>query len=87
MQTQPPLTLKIFYGIIAPVLRSHTKGLIMSNIIKSLFVLGLIVAVVGGWLQHLYTCFTTEAWGFLIAGALFFPIGIIHGWGIWFGIW
>ena len=42
---------------------------------------------VGGWFQHLYTCFTTGAWGFLIAGALCFPIAIIHGWGIWLGIW
>lgn len=41
----------------------------------------------GGWLQHLYTCFTEGLWGFLIAGAIFFPIGIIHGWGIWLGFW
>ena len=40
-----------------------------------------------GWLTHLYVCFTQELWGFLIAGAIFFPVGIIHGWGIWFGIW
>ena len=40
-----------------------------------------------GWLQHLYTSFTTDSWGFLIAGAIFFPIGVIHGWGIWLRIW
>jgi hypothetical protein len=40
-----------------------------------------------GWLQHLYTCFNEHLWGFLIAGAIFFPIGVIHGWGIWLGIW
>jgi hypothetical protein len=34
----------------------------------------------GGWLQHLYTCFTQGLWGFLIAGAVFFPVGVIHGW-------
>ena len=39
------------------------------------------------WFQHLYTCFTTERWGFLIAGAIFFPVAIIHGVGIWFGFW
>ena len=39
------------------------------------------------WLQHLYTCFTEEAWGFLIAGAIFFPVAVIHGLGIWVGIW
>lgn len=40
-----------------------------------------------GWLQHLYTCFNEKLWGFLVAGAIFFPIGIIHGWGIWLGLW
>lgn len=40
-----------------------------------------------GWFTHLYICFTTAAWRFLIAGAIFFPIGIIHGIGSWFGAW
>jgi len=39
------------------------------------------------WVQHLYTCFTTQAWGFLIAGAIAPPIGIIHGVGVWLGAW
>lgn len=39
------------------------------------------------WLTHIYVCFNGNRWGFLIAGALFFPIAIIHGIGIWFGFW
>jgi len=39
------------------------------------------------WCQHVYTCFNEETWGFLIAGALFFPIAIIHGIGLWLGFW
>jgi hypothetical protein len=39
------------------------------------------------WFTHIYTCFTDDRWGFLIAGALFFPIAIVHGFGIWLGIW
>ena len=46
----------------------------------------IVAVVVGGWFQHLYTCFTEGHWGFLIAGAIFFPIAIIHGWGIWLSI-
>jgi hypothetical protein len=23
-------------------------------------------------------------WGFLIAGAIMFPVGILHGWWLWF---
>ena len=47
----------------------------------------LIVWMLGSWVTHVVTCIQTEAWGFLIAGALFFPIANIHGTGIWFGLW
>jgi hypothetical protein len=36
------------------------------------------------WLNHIFTCFAEGMWGFLIAGALFFPIGILHGFYLWF---
>ena len=42
------------------------------------------LACVAGWLTHIFTCFAQGLWGFLIAGALAFPIGILHGWYIWF---
>ena len=50
---------------------------------------GIFVIFIGaaGWFQHLYTCFTLEKWGFLVAGALFFPVAVIHGWGLWLGLW
>ena len=52
-------------------------------------IIGLIcaAATLGGWAQHLFTCFNEKLWGFLIAGAIFIPIGVIHGWGIWLGWW
>ena len=39
------------------------------------------------WFTHLYVCFTAGKWGFLVAGAIFFPVAIIHGFGVWLGIW
>jgi hypothetical protein len=45
------------------------------------------VACFAAWLTHLYVCFNNARWGFLIAGAIFFPIAIVHGVGIWFGVW
>lgn len=44
-------------------------------------------SVLGGWLTHVIVCIAAGKWGFLIAGALFFPIGIIHGLGVWIGAW
>lgn len=39
------------------------------------------------WITHVFTCLHDERWGFLIAGALMVPVGIIHGYGLWFGWW
>jgi hypothetical protein len=36
------------------------------------------------WLTHIFTCFSAGLWGFLVAGAIFFPIGILHGFWLWF---
>jgi hypothetical protein len=43
--------------------------------------------MLGSWLTHVITCINNSEWFFLIAGALFFPIAIIHGTGVWFGAW
>lgn len=51
----------------------------------TLFTIAVIAATLGGWLTHCITCIQDERWGMLLAGAFFFPIGIIHGWMIWFG--
>jgi hypothetical protein len=45
------------------------------------------IAGAAAWFTHLYVCFTTAKWGFLIAGAIFFPVAIVHGFGVWLGIW
>lgn len=43
-----------------------------------------ILISVSAWLTHIFTCFSEGLWGFLLAGAVFFPIGIIHGAWLWF---
>lgn len=49
--------------------------------------IALIVWCIAAWITHIVVCLKTSAWGFLIAGALVFPIAWIHGTGIWFGWW
>ena len=49
--------------------------------------LALVVSSTAAWITHVVTCLSNGEWGFLIAGTLMFPIAIVHGWGIWFGIW
>ena len=52
-----------------------------SGLIALFFVIWLVAA----WLTHIVVCLKTASWGFLIAGALMFPIAWIHGTGIWLG--
>lgn len=59
------------------------KGGVLSGMLG--FAFG--VAVFGAWITHLVVCFQTNRWGFLIAGAIFFPIAIVHGFGVWLGFW
>jgi hypothetical protein len=54
---------------------------------EAVYAILLVLVGAAAWFTHLYTCFTEERWGFLIAGALFFPVAIIHGIGLWFGFW
>lgn len=46
-----------------------------------------VLAIIAAWLTHVIVCLGTMQWGFLIAGGLCAPIGVIHGIGIWFGAW
>ena len=55
----------------------------MPVIAAALFFFTLIAA----WLTHVIVTIQTAAWLFLIAGAIFFPVAIVHGVGVWFGAW
>ncbi len=52
----------------------------------STFLIG-VFACFAAWITHIVTCFQNDEWGFLLVGALFFPIAVIHGLGVWFGFW
>lgn len=41
--------------------------------------------VICAWFTHVVVCLKAASWGFLLAGAIFFPVGCVHGTGIWFG--
>jgi hypothetical protein len=59
----------------------------MDDAFSSLFAVCIFVICVAGWITHIVYCFMAAAWGLLIAGAIFFPIGVVHGIGRWFGWW
>ena len=49
--------------------------------------LALLISLPLAWLTHLVVCFSTEKWGFSIAGAILFQIAVVRVIGIWFGFW
>ena len=51
---------------------------------KDLLPLVFLLWLAASWLTHVITCFADAAWGFLIAGAILFPIAVVHGTWIWF---
>lgn len=52
--------------------------------ILAIVALGLTCAA--AWITHIFTCLFAGKYMLLIAGAFVFPVGIIHGIGIWFGV-
>ena len=63
----------------------HEKGSVDVELIGAFIVIAFVFASIAAWFTHIFVCLSEEAWGFLIAGAIMFPIAIIHGVGIWFG--
>jgi large-conductance mechanosensitive channel len=55
----------------------HKIGIILGSAV------GAIVAAFAAWLTHIIVCLQAGKWAFLIAGALFPPVGIIHGMAVW----
>ena len=45
----------------------------------------LILLSLPAWITHVIVCISDERWIFLLAGAICAPVGVIHGWGVWFG--
>jgi len=52
---------------------------------EDLWVIALLGWIVASWFTHVIVCLSAGKWGFLIAGAIIFPIAWIHGTGIWLG--
>jgi len=49
---------------------------------------GLLLLVWTGlaWLTHVVVSISTSKWMLLLVGSIFFPVGCVHGTGVWFGI-
>ena len=53
---------------------------------KDLFGMSALFLLVAAWVTHIIACLIQAKYLLLIAGAFVFPVGIIHGVGLWFGV-
>ncbi len=53
---------------------------------KDWAVFGIFMILVASWLTHIFYCLIAAKYLLLLVGTMFFPVGIIHGLGIWLGL-
>lgn len=52
---------------------------------SDLLSIGLVVWVAAAWLTHVVVSIQSAKWLLLLVGAVMFPVGCVHGTGVWFG--
>ena len=55
------------------------------NILVGLFGMSFVITMMAAWITHIIVCIKSASFLLLIAGAFIFPVGVIHGIGVWFG--
>ncbi|WP_342152297.1 hypothetical protein [Methylorubrum sp. SB2] len=61
----------------------------MSSIAKlggALCILGLWASCIAAWVTHVVVCIKASAWVLLAFGCIVAPVGVVHGVGVWLGV-
>ncbi|PHS59672.1 MAG: hypothetical protein COB03_02185 [Alteromonas sp.] len=58
----------------------------MQSLFGIIFFIGIALATFGAYIQHFVTAINEEMWVLLVLGAVIFPVGVLHGWLVWFGV-
>ncbi|MBO9194368.1 hypothetical protein J5277_09645 [Rhizobium sp. 16-449-1b] len=45
-----------------------------------------IIASIAAWITHVIVCIKASAWVLLAFGCIVAPVGVVHGVGVWLGI-
>lgn len=48
--------------------------------------LTLLLATVAAWITHVIVCIKASAWVLLAFGCIVAPVGVVHGFGVWLGV-
>lgn len=58
----------------------------MQSLFGVIFFICIALATFGAYVQHFITAINEEMWVLLVLGAVIFPVGMLHGWLVWFGV-
>lgn len=48
--------------------------------------LSIVAALIAAWITHVIVCIKAAAWILLLFGCVVAPVGVIHGIGVWIGV-
>jgi hypothetical protein len=60
--------------------------MLLAKVIAAVALVAFAFANLAAWVTHVIVCIKASAWILLVFGCIVAPIGIIHGWGVWFGL-
>jgi hypothetical protein len=69
----------VLIGVATAPIKSDAKGHILGAV--------LFVLAAAGWITSIVACVSENRLGLLIVNLSLFPVGVVHGWGIWLGVW
>ena len=69
----------VLTGVATAPMNSEAKGQILGGVFFGL--------AAAGWITSIVACVSENRLGLLIVNLSLFPVGIVHGWGIWLGVW
>ena len=44
------------------------------------------MSAIAAWITHVVVCIKASAWVLLLFGCIVAPVGVIHGFGVWLGV-
>lgn len=48
--------------------------------------IGVVVWIAAAWITHVVVSIQSASWILLLVGAFVFPVGCVHGTGVWLGV-
>ncbi|MBB5664784.1 hypothetical protein GGE68_002981 [Rhizobium leguminosarum] len=59
---------------------------IAAGILAFFLAAGALLAAMAAWITHVIVCIKASAWVLLAFGCVVAPVGVVHGFGVWLGV-